>query len=911
MLKAVCTYIDELIGIQDKFGASLRGAIFFISILMPFVIVMLWPRQIEKMLCWTRKTALRLVLGVGIVFALPALFWRWFAVPMAKIWSAHFDCLAIIACKLPNTLFWASFVIYVTVVYGFWRIWKHYTGDNHFRMRKVKNMLSHDAAICLWRQDFLGREPLVKVVIDVIMRANVCKEAEYIGLFGPWGSGKTSVMNLVRREMTFKESGGSYPAIFVDFKAWSFANSTDAIAGFLRMVIQALRRNGEVKTAHAFKALAQMHSLRRVNIKGGLAGEILEMSRQWFFATMYNEEKTLQRVRIALRAMQSRLVVIVDDLERISVHDVGTIIAFLKANFNFPNTVVVFLSDRNHLARSIALYLDGNKCHQRVEELGCQYLEKIITHQIDLPYFDDQHVWKYVIVELKKLLPLADCWNYNIDTDDGDEYETVRKYIKTTRDAKLFLSKVWTGIAIHKNATRTSTLNLHVGDFLALTAIKIWEPEVYSNLKTLIEKLIKRWKEHVVSLDWGMSHDEYDQWLARFAPSEMSRKIVLAFLEKRIGIIKRNDCYVLSGIGDVETRLSFRLASPYYYRLYFEDFYDLHYIPKDILNAFIVSISSHTVPFKLLEQLKDDGRLIEFISTIEGLNEFDDAEATITYFKALLWLSNQPYDESYFGWQQGELDYNGPFLYDIYIAIGRCILRYLRKWNGRRYEKSLLWGGVSKDLEAISAGALLLGASKAVPSCFLIWQFMSWDSKRQDNTNMQYAEQIFTRLEYEGLVDLYLDNIEILQREDKVFSSHAFFDLMRGWNMSLRHRNDQERYRRMRCAIFPSLSNIENVKRMKPLYERSVVEYGDGVVINGKSFLGIDIEFCKRFFGMILVRKIEKVLSTTQGLSDEMQMLACALGFAVEHNLDDKICVFEAQVDYVKKKFHPIFAASK
>lgn len=907
MLRDLLNFIDGLFGVQSKSVASIRCVSILGILLTPLAIALMWPKQIETVLHWIRKSLVRFSIVVIIALVPSALFWRWLVLPIANIWGSKLDCSEAAIEEITTAIFWMISGIYIVLVCGFWCIWQHYMSNNHFNMRKVKNMLSHDSAICLWRHDFLGREPIVNAAVDAILRANVSREAEYIGIYGAWGSGKTSVMNLVRREMTRKGEDGAFPAIFVDFQTWSFANSTDAIAGFLRSVIHTLQRYGEVKTAEAFKSLAQMHSLRRINLRGGLAGDILETVRQWFFATVYNEKRTLQRVRIALRAMKPRLVVVIDDLERISVHDVGTIISFLKANFNLPNTVIVFLSDRNHLARSIALYLGGNTKGQGVEELGCQYLEKIITHSIELPCFEEQQVWRHVIAELKKLFPVDECSDYNIDTDDGDDYETVKKYIKTTRDAKRFLSKVWTGIAVHKNATRTSTLNIHIGDFLALTAIKIWEPNVYLNLKGLIEDLIKRWKDHILSYDWGMTQSEYDQWIARNVPDEFRRAVVQTFLEKRAGVVKEqrnsNDLYVLKGIGDVETRLSFRLASPSCYRMYFEDFSDFHYVPKHVLTDFITSISAHVVPTAILGKLRKDGRLQEFVRTIEGVKEFKDADATVTYFKSLLWLSNQSYDETYFGWQHGDLDYNGPYLYDIYIAIGRCVLRYMRKWDGGRYANRLLLGNSQKSADTASAGSLLLKACKSVPSCFLIWQFLSWDQDHQGVANLQYAGQLFDHSDYEEFVDLYLDNIEILQREDKVFTSQVFFDLMRGWNISLIRRNDRDRYRRMRCAIFPSLSIIENVIKLKPFYERSVVKYGDGVVINGKTFLGVDVTFCRRFFGMILLRKIQKTLSAHLDLPDEIQMLACAFRFAVEHNMDDKVCNFDTQVNHVKKMF--------
>lgn len=904
MIETFGYYIDGLVGHQDEIGASIRCAFFIIVLLSPIMVAMMWPKRIEKLLLCIGKKVLRFLAAIVVFWVPPVLFFHCVLLPLVKLLNNYMGSHGAIIYRMAHVLFLIIFCVCNALMVGFWCRKKYHKKGNHFQMRKDENMLSHDAAICLWRQDFLGREPIVNAVVGAILRANVCKEAEYIGIFGAWGSGKTSVMNLAKREMTIKGKDSSLPAIFVDFQAWSFSNSTDAIAGFLRMVIQALQRKGEEKTAKAFKALAQMHSLRRINLKGGLTGDILETARQWFFATMYNERRTFQRVRIALRAMKPRLVVVVDDLERTPSHDVGTIIAFLMANFNFPNTVIVFLSDRNHLAQSLALYLERGKRKGCAEDFGREYLEKIITHYIELPGFDETNVWRHVIVELKKLLSYEDCWNYDIDTDDGDNYETVRSYVKTTRDANLFLSKVWCGMVVHKNATRTATLNLHIGDFLALTAIRIWAPDLYSNLKTMIEDLIKRWKNHILSLDWGMPESEYEEWLKKCVPDETGRAIARVFLGKRVGIVKSNNnnaLYILSGIGDVDTRLSYRLASPNYYRLYFEDFSDLQYIPKEILSSFISSISTRIVPYELLKQVKGNGQLKEFIRTIEGLNEFEDSDSTITYFETLMWLANQSYDVSYFGWQQGELDYNGPFLYDVYVAIGRCILRYVRKWDGKRYANGLARGVVEADGDIASAGSLLLKASKSVPSCFLIWQFLSWDHERQDNTKLLYAGQLFAHSDYEEFVDLYLDNIELLQHEDNVFGSYAFFDLMRGWNISLLRRNDKERYRRMRCAILPALSKIENVIKLKPLYERSVVRYGDGVVINGKSFLGVDVNFCLKFFGMILSRKIAKMLSSALSLPTEMRMIAYAFCFAVKHNMNENVCSFEAQVEYVRK----------
>ena len=58
-----------------------------------------------------------------------------------------------------------------------------------------------DAPIHKWKDDILNRGPFVEVLKTAIMRADVRNGAEYIGVFGEWGTGKTSVVNLLKHDI--------------------------------------------------------------------------------------------------------------------------------------------------------------------------------------------------------------------------------------------------------------------------------------------------------------------------------------------------------------------------------------------------------------------------------------------------------------------------------------------------------------------------------------------------------------------------------------------------------------------------------------------------------------------------------------------------------------------------------------
>ena len=85
-------------------------------------------------------------------------------------------------------------------------------------------------------QDRLGRLPFAKS-LAANLNAYSNLESLVVGLYGPWGSGKSSLLNLVEEELKKVSPEGDHSPIVIRFDPWNF-NSVDQL---IFMFFQSMR----------------------------------------------------------------------------------------------------------------------------------------------------------------------------------------------------------------------------------------------------------------------------------------------------------------------------------------------------------------------------------------------------------------------------------------------------------------------------------------------------------------------------------------------------------------------------------------------------------------------------------------------------------------------------------------------
>lgn len=900
--------LETFFSLQDKCGASFRCFIFLLIWQIPVICMFVGKKRIGLAFMVVQRLAIKSLATIFVVVAIPALLADWIALPIIQSSFALVGKSVNASDLVVGVARWIFVCFYEIIVARQYLKCKLHRGF-HFQMPTAGNglCLGHDSPITSEVNDIFNRGPFVRMLCDAICRAQVSRTAEYIGVFAPWGAGKTSVLNLLKRELAIKDpSTGCRRGICIDFNPWKFRSAPEALVGLLRQLSDSLMRYKETNAADVFRSYAHLLRLRGVEVNGGFLGDAIDMLRRVFFAFVHNDEKTIQKVRIVLRNVKSRIVVAVDDLERMPANDVCEIVAFLKTNFDLPNVVILYLSDKEHLARSLEqLYITDERTENI--NLGHKYLEKIIPHQFNLLEIPKEAIMKYFSIELRKMAKDIVMPKYNFETDDGDEFDTVRGYVKTIRDVKLLLNKIWEEIVLHKNSTRSGALNLHLGDLVALTAIRMWSPNVYNGLPEFVAEMTARLSGVHDTNRIGMSPEEIDKWVSEHETNGDVQLTVRSFLEKRIGLKLIGDVggernFILSGYSDSTRRFGCRLSSTDYFRLYFEDFTDVKHVRLEVLMNFEKQIEQGILPEKLLQESIEDGSLPILLYTLEGQPEFSGQSATEMYFKTLLWLSTQKFDDRFFKTaNEPRLGYIHPFEYNVYDSIARCIQQYVSRYNGKGFvhmgDKLVRPSGVFPE----DAAQILFRTALEIPSVFLVWQFISWDSNRHGNRTMNYAGQLFSHDDYDKLENCYLDNIEQMERAGKLFDSIVFFDLMRAWTLILKRRKLDKRRGVMCKLLLKDLDKLENVRKFLPFVMKSPVFF-EGMALEPSTFFGINVKDAKERFNEEILKKLNATLKANTISDYDLNMVKYALEYVVQNKMDAEKCKYENQLAYVQDK---------
>ena len=756
-----------------------------------------------------------------------------------------------------------------------------------------------DAPIHKWAEDILHRRPFVEVLKTAIMRVDVRNGAEYIGVFGEWGSGKTSVVNLLKHDMKADKS-----AVFVDFAPWDFRSADDAVDGFMRIIAHVAFRNGAYAVGDSFSDYLQILRLRKTDTDYGSVGLILELVRWRFYHIFLNAQRHKILLMRRLRLMPKRIVVTLDDLERMPKADVSEILRTIKTNLNLPNLVFLIVSSKRHLLRSAANYLgdtDGR------DEEEC--LLKIVQYQFSIPVVPQSDIMAFFKARLRQLLKEAEYPydDYDIETDDGNEYETAVVCVRTLRSALLLSNSIWEALAYLKKGSPDGALNIHVGDLIALCAIRVIDEKFYSALPDLFSRFSSAYTDRLFLGTPEMQESEFISWI-NDNTTESCRAVDMEFLKKRLGLDESQNksggkVYSLAGLLSCRQEMlsHYRLGSPECFKEYFYDFSSTRHAPKGMVMGLIDRIEKEEEAEDIFKKARESHELTNLILSLEGLSQFSSDEKTLHYFRQLFnlaWSDFKDYEYSYQGLDR--------FPDNIYSAIWRCVIRYCGQ-----YRRSVEAGNTLPNI--VYVGRLLFNAIKETPEPHLVWRMLSYahgNYERDKQLSRSYngmlsnpisQSSLFSWEQYESMQVIYLDTIEKFQQDNRLFKDREVFDLLRAWNICLRAKDDEQRYETFQTLIAGDLRSISNVVNLTLFLTLSEAHFA-AVNVGEIKFLPIDYAGVRRLWGEENLRRISETFSAnTQVLNLSQRATAVALKYVIDNKFDPVICDSVHQISFIKE----------
>ncbi len=326
-----------------------------------------------------------------------------------------------------------------------------------------------------------------------------------VSLEGPWGSGKTSVINLIHRcfEMAETESN---PIVF-SFNPWMTGNAENLVQEFLVQFGTAVGLSSKTKSSQgAAKKLIAYGKIFDVMkwVPGAepWAGIVEKVITGVGTATeKIAELKTLSITATrdslvgALASLKRSIVVFIDDLDRLPPNEVFQMIRAIKAISDFPRTTYVLAFEREYIERSLK--------YNGIRDAR-SYLDKVIQVRLDLPIVSEKDLHSLSVAELQSLSSESLTTFFEGDQERLSEiyHLQVKPIVRTPRELK----RIFNRLRFVEPALR---MNVCFSDTYALEVLAIKAPHVY---------------EHIRSAPWAYNGEEPQTEYSLESPEEVIKK---------------------------------------------------------------------------------------------------------------------------------------------------------------------------------------------------------------------------------------------------------------------------------------------------------------------------------------------------------------------------------------------------
>ncbi|MDE0404139.1 MAG: P-loop NTPase fold protein [Nitrospira sp.] len=319
--------------------------------------------------------------------------------------------------------------------------------------------------------DVLGRLDTAKSFSRQVLELDV-SEGVAVGVFGPWGSGKTSFINLAKTE--FKQAG----IPILDFNPWMFSGTEQLVKRFFaELTAQFKIRADLVEIGQSLENFSEMLSgTAWVPIVGPWT-ERLSMTMKLLYKLFQRQKEGIvecrDRVRKAIEDLDKPIVVVLDDVDRLSRSEIRDIFKLVRLTASFPNLIYIIVCDRILVEQ--ALDEQGFS--------GRDYLEKILQLPFDLPKVPRHLLHEQINAAIKDALDgIENPGPFDKKVWEDVYPDLVGPLIHNIRDVRRYAAAI-RGTVAGLNG------QVALADVLGLEAVRIFLPDVFNLLPGAIDGL--------------------------------------------------------------------------------------------------------------------------------------------------------------------------------------------------------------------------------------------------------------------------------------------------------------------------------------------------------------------------------------------------------------------------------------
>jgi hypothetical protein len=457
-----------------------------------------------------------------------------------------------------------------------------------------------DSPIQMGSEDQYGRIKLVNMLAHIINEKSKTHHRCFtIGIYGSWGEGKTSVLNLLKEKFNGIEN-----VCQCSFNPWMLSDQESIMQEFfvvlqhslnidnLQQVIDKIKQYGGI-ISYVVRGIG--HLLDATVLPGASLVATSTANQIDKVRDIFPDRKPLkeqkEEINTALKASDIHIIVYIDDLDRLDKDEMRIVFRLIRQVADFDNVIYVIAMDHDMVTRSLDAFYEGDGN----ANAGQAFLEKIIQMPILLPRIKPNVLRQYATQKLIDILP------------DQESLAEVLTYLCTLFNTKREWNRYLNQLSV---VIEFGARELNMFDVCLIEAIKVFDPKVYAMIGQSKYALCSK-----LEVNMGHQIPFVDE-----ETTDIREEILNAVVPNKRNVVKSiiKQLFPQSLVNEKEKHITKRICSKHYFDKYF------------VLDVLDDSISDEQI-----ETLRDDYKsqsdkeLVDSIDSLLDIYNYDEVNRAL------------------------------------------------------------------------------------------------------------------------------------------------------------------------------------------------------------------------------------------------------------------------------------------
>ena len=239
-------------------------------------------------------------------------------------------------------------------------------------------------------------------------------KAVSVAVLSPWGNGKTSFVNLIKYAIKHGDNGNPlFENLIIEFNPRQSRNKFSIQEDFFKALIDAIPNESKIRDKIS-------NYLENIGLH-----EIHPLAKIFTRVIRETKEDAVNEINLALDCLGKRLVVFVDDFDRLTDEEIIEVLKLIDNNAAFRHTIFITAYDEGAVANALKKY-ESSK--------GIAYVDKFFTLRFHLPLRSDvsmvNAMYQILLKKVDKDIELLPIMNRR--------FRIVAECVRNLRDVKSF-----------------------------------------------------------------------------------------------------------------------------------------------------------------------------------------------------------------------------------------------------------------------------------------------------------------------------------------------------------------------------------------------------------------------------------------------------------------------------------------